>query len=259
MSEDREAIVLVERVGAVGTITLNRPARHNALTVQMYRDILSALEQHQGDPEVRVIVLQGAGRSFSSGYDLREPEAELTPLQRFRGGIADVGNACRWNIWNSPKPVIARIHGYCLGGAFELAAPADFSICAEDAQLGLPEVQFGSGSAFLMLPWLVNAKVAKDVMMTGRRITGAEASGMQLVTRAVPAGELDEAVDALVEQLLLMPEGSLEQTKRGINQAYEIQGLRSGVEAWRSSAILMELSIDDSTDDYLRRQSRRAE
>jgi enoyl-CoA hydratase/carnithine racemase len=244
---------------AVGTITLNRPARHNALTVPMYGDILAALQRHQQDPEVKVIVIQGAGRSFSSGFDLGEPATNPTPMERIRRNIADIGNECRWNIWNSPKPVIAKIHGYCLGGAFELAAPADFSICADDAQLGLPEVQFGSGSAFLMVPWLVNVKVAKDVMMTGRRISGTEAGQMNLVTRSVPRDELDAAVDELARSLAGMPEGSLEQTKRGINQTYEIQGMRTAIEAWRSSAILMHLSTHASTDEYLKKQSRTSE
>jgi enoyl-CoA hydratase/carnithine racemase len=258
MTAGGEDIVLVDVKDAVGTSTLNRPARHNAFTVPMYGEILAALERLQADPEVKVIVLQGAGRSFSSGYDLKASHEYPSTLHRIRRNLADIGNECRWSIWNSPKPVLAKIHGYCLGGAFELAAPADFSICADDAQLGLPEVQFGSGSAFLMVPWLVNVKVAKDVMMTGRRISGAEADRMDLVTRSVPADELDAAVDELVQRLVAMPEGSLEQTKRGINQTYEIQGFRTAIEAWRSSAILMALSGDHSTDDYLKKQSRKS-
>ncbi|MEJ1179579.1 MULTISPECIES: enoyl-CoA hydratase/isomerase family protein [unclassified Pseudarthrobacter] len=257
MIEETRDDVVVESRDGVGRILLNRPDRHNALLPQMYKDITAGMDTLQADPEVRVILLEGAGKSFSSGFDLGFKRPPTTLADRAKQNIADIGNEARWRIWDSPKPVVAKIRGYCLGGGFELVAPTDFTICADDAQLGLPEIQFGSGSAFLMLPWMVNAKVAKDVLLTGRRLSGTEAAQMSLVTRAVAPDQLDAAVDDLVGQLLQMPPGAIAFAKQGLNAAYEAQGMRAAINGWRSSAILMGALTQQPTDNYLKMNSSR--
>lgn len=240
--------VLVDVTDRIGRITLNRPARHNALLPSMYQSIEAAVRSLDADPDVGVIILQGAGKSFSSGYDLAE-EGDGT-LARTKW-VFDLGNAARWAVWRSSTPVIARIHGYCLGGAFELAAPADFSICAESAQLGEPEIRFGSGSAFLLLPWLCNVKRSKELLMTGKRISGPRAERLGIVTECVPDDALDEAVHQLAQTLLELPADALAEVKQGINESYETMGLPSAISSWERASIMLSHTHDADVDVYL--------
>jgi enoyl-CoA hydratase len=222
--------VLVNRSDAIGTITLNRPDKLNAFTPDMYLALGDALDELNRDVEMRVIVLEGAGRAFSAGYVVNVDSEGMTLAERERF-MRDVSNACRWKIWNSDTPVVVKAHGYCLGAAFELALPADFTIVAEDCQLGEPEITLGYGIGFLMLPWLVGPKVAKDLVLTGRRVSGMEAAACGVVTRAVPGAELDREVQTLADGLAKLPAAPMTAMKRGINRAYEARGMVSAVDS----------------------------
>lgn len=161
--------VLFEKVGCKAYITLNRPNKLNALTLDMYKEISDILDVIEPDEEIRVVILRGANNVFSAGWDLGQGE-NLTMFQE-RNKILKICNANRWKIWNSSKPFIAQLERYCLGGAFELVLPCDYIIAAEDTLVGEPELQFGEPPAFLMVPWLTDLRTAKKLLLTGEKIT----------------------------------------------------------------------------------------
>ena len=191
-----EPLVLSERRGAVALLTLNRPDKLNAINVPVIEALDAALDAAEADDAVRAIVVAGAGRAFSAGFDLDMGVGEGKP------DPADVRRALEndfriiLRFWDSPKPTIAAVHGYCLGSAMELAVACDLTIAAEDCRFGEPEVKFGSGIVALLLPWLAGPKAAKYLLLTGEdRASAAEMQAIGLVNRVVPAAALlDEAI-----------------------------------------------------------------
>ncbi len=141
------AMPLQEMRDGVLTLTLNRPEKLNALTPEIYTFIGDQINRASDDPECVAIVLRGNGRAFSSGFDLKLEMGERTHEDKLHA-LHEVANRARWAVWNCKKPVIAGIHGYCMGGAFELVLPCDFTIATESCRLGEPEILFGAGPAF---------------------------------------------------------------------------------------------------------------
>ncbi|HEY7295222.1 MAG TPA: enoyl-CoA hydratase/isomerase family protein, partial [Dehalococcoidia bacterium] len=156
----RNETVLWERNGNVGYLTLNRPEKLNAISPAMLREFDEVLDEAQRDDAVRVLVIRGAGRAFSAGYDL-SPDAEG---RQQRGDPVDDANRLRWTLerwlrlWDFPKPVIAQVHGFCLAGATQLCVMTDITIVAEDARIGLPSIPVGGGFITPMWTWLVGPK-----------------------------------------------------------------------------------------------------
>ena len=224
--------------GHIGTITLNRPKKLNAITPGMYERIGQILDEVKNTEAIRVLIVQGKGRAFSSGFDIHAQVGDRDPYQRLRF-IRDIANANRWKIWNMAKPVIAKVHGYCLGGAFELAVSADFIYAAKDAVMGEPEIQFGATPAFLVLPWLIGLFKTKELLLLGKRISGAEAEQIGLVTRAVPRDELGSTVDDVAQQLVKLPQPAIQLLKQGINRSYEVRGMKGAIEGWVDSTVLV--------------------
>lgn len=230
-------------------LRLNRPSKLNALTPEMYSEIGDQVLAAANNPECRVIILSGNGRAFSSGFDLNLELADRSHSSKLEN-IRDVANRARWAIWESPKPVIAEIHGYCLGGAFELMLPCDFTIASEDCQLGEPEIQFGAGPAYMMVPWLTGHKVAKSVLMTGRRISAQEAFQIGFVSKVVDAQELSQSTDKLVKTLIDIPACALRMTKSGINRAYETMGMRGHLDAWAESTAYLSYIVKEEGSTF---------
>ncbi|MHA6667413.1 enoyl-CoA hydratase/isomerase family protein [Homoserinimonas sp. A447] len=230
-------------------ITFNRPEKLNAFTHETYDFIRDRVTEASDDPAVRAIVLRGQGRAFSAGFDL-SVEAGDKSLQAQRNSLRST-NSARWAIWNCRKPVIAAIHGYCLGGVFEMVLPADFTIATEDCLLGEPEITFNAGPAFMMVPWMMNHKQAKDVLLTGRKIAAAEALRIGLVTTVVPNGELDAEVERLTTVIRKLPDAAITMNKLGINRAYEAQGMAAHMEAWVDSVVLLQSFEDPETHEFL--------
>jgi enoyl-CoA hydratase len=156
-----EPLVRSERRGAVAVLTLNRPDKLNAINVPAIEALNAALDAAEADESVRAIVVAGAGRAFSAGFDLDIGLGEGTPTDALAVRRA-IENDFRiiLRFWDSPKPTIAAVHGYCLGSALELALACDLTIAAEDCRFGEPEVKFGSGIVALLLPWLAGPKAA---------------------------------------------------------------------------------------------------
>jgi enoyl-CoA hydratase len=212
-------------------LRLNRPAKLNALDGEVVRALVAALDTAETDPDVRVIVLQGEGRAFCSGYDLSEEAGwEDGGPVAWRDALAiDVAATLRF--LDSPKPVIAQIHGYALAGGLELAMACDLVVAAEGTKLGEPEIRYGSAPVTLLMPYLIGQKRTRELLLTGDLIDAAEAERYGLVNRVVPADRLAAEVDALADRLARTPPEVMAPTKRMLNRAMDAAGFRLAVEA----------------------------
>lgn len=212
-------------------LTLNRPAKLNALDGTLVAALVGALDAAEADPDVRVIVLEGAGRAFSSGYDLAEEAGgDIAGPVAWRDLLAaDVAATLRF--LDSPKPVIAQLHGYALAGGLELAMACDLVVAAEGTKLGEPEIRYGSAPVTLLLPFLIGQKKARELLLTGDLIDAAEAQRIGLVNRVVPLDRLAAAVDALADRLARTPPEVMGPTKRMLNRVMDAAGFRLAVEA----------------------------
>lgn len=223
--------ILVEKKNRVGYITLNRPDKMNSFSDQLWQELSDTLDAFKADEEVRSIVIKGAGRCFSSGWDISKREPPLHPLKdladwRWR---VDQINTVMWKVWDHPKPIVAQVHGYCLGGACDLSMVCDLTIAAESAQFGEPEVQFNSHPPFGIMPWQVGMKKAKEFLLLGERFSAADAEKYGMVNRVVADDQLDEAVTAIAEKLAKMPTGAIKMNKLSINRAFECAGFRNAI------------------------------
>jgi methylglutaconyl-CoA hydratase len=198
-----EILIQYEKQARVATITLNRPDKRNALNAGLVTALQDGLQQAANDEDVRVVVLTGAGKVFSAGADLAALEAlqTATPMEN----AADSEHLARLfeQIYLHPKPVIARINGHAIAGGSGLAAVCDFSIAADHAKMGFTETPIGFVPAIVMVFVLrkLGEAAARDLLLRGALVTAQEAADMGLITRAVPAGELDDTVAALAEEI----------------------------------------------------------
>jgi enoyl-CoA hydratase len=222
------ALILAESHGAVRRITFNRPEKHNAFTPAMEAELFAAIDAALADPAARVIVLAGAGRSFSSGIDLNAAGP----------GAADVSDAAAdlarsrtrvgaWlSLWSAPKPLIAQVHGWCLGTANELAGCCDLVVCGESARMGMPEVRsFALPPTLGFWPARIGLQRTKELLFTGRHVSGAEAVELGLAIACVPDAELGAHVDALAAKIAEVPAALLAVTKQAANAWAESAGL----------------------------------
>ncbi|WP_137145830.1 crotonase/enoyl-CoA hydratase family protein [Mycolicibacterium sp. CR10] len=224
---------------AVATITLNRPAQLNTIVPPMPDEIEAAIGLAEKDPAVKVIVLRGAGRAFSGGYD-------------FGGGFehwgASMNSDGRWDpgkdfafttaratspnqkfmaIWRASKPVIAQVHGWCVGGASDYALCADLVIASDDAVIGTPYARMWG--AYLTGMWLYRLSLAKVKWhsLTGEPLTGKEAAAVELINESVPFEQLEARDAEVAAKLASIPLSQLQAQKLIVNQAYENMGLAS--------------------------------
>lgn len=229
-----DALVLADNPHAhVRRLTLNRPAKRNALSNPLRAQLFAALEAADAAPDVRVIVLRGAGKCFSAGYDLAANNAAHQPYYS-AGGDGQwprhvVEGAFR--IWDLAKPVIAQVHGYCLAGGSELMAACDLVYVAADAQIGYPPVRLMSPPDNQFHVWLAGFRNAMELMLTGDSVDGAEAVRMGLANRCFPAAELEARVLQMAQRIAKVPPGLQQLNKRSIHRAMEIQGMRAAIRA----------------------------
>jgi enoyl-CoA hydratase/carnithine racemase len=197
-------LVIAEDRGPVRHVILNRPEKRNAFDGELVLATGAALRAAADDPDVRVVVVRGAGKVFSAGMDVAALAGASTEPQRLRSFRRDCVTA--FNLAEEmTKPVIAQIHGACLGGALELALACDMRVLGDDALVGLPETRLGlvpdvGGSS--RLPQVVGLGRAKELIMTGRVIGAQEAERIGLANRVAAAGELEAATQSLVDELL---------------------------------------------------------
>lgn len=195
--------LLIRTDGRVRTLTLNRPERRNALSHALVADLRAALDEAERDPAVRCVVLEGGGRAFSAGADLEALKGMQTASSPDNlAESAHLAGLFR-QIYTLSKPVIARVHGAALGGGCGLAAVCDIAVADVEARFGFTEVRLGFVPAIVSVFAVrkIGEAAARDLMLTGRQISGAVAAGMGLVARAVPAAELDATVATLAHEI----------------------------------------------------------
>ncbi len=231
--------VLYDTDGAIATITLNRPERLNTIVPPMPDELQDAVHRASLDPAVKVIVLRGAGRAFCAGFDFaggfHHWDEGMTTAGRWDPG-KDFAMATSpaagpipklMSIWRTPKPVIAQVHGWCVGGGSDMALCADLVIASDDARIGTPYSRMWG--AYLTGMWLYRLGLtkAKEYALTGRPLSGAEAADAGLINRSVPFAELEATVAAEAGRLAEIPLSQLSAMKLIVNQAYENMGLAS--------------------------------
>ena len=215
----------------VRRLTLNRPAKRNALSNALRGEIFAALEAADRDPEVRVIVLRGAGTCFSSGYDLSSL-GEL-PFHTASGQgqwARHVVEGC-FRMWDLAKPVIAQVHGWCLAGGSELAFACDLVYVAEDAQIGYPAVRTMSPPDNQYHAWIFGMRAAMEIMLTGDAVSGLEAVRMGFANRAFALDRLDAETLAMAERIAKVDPELAQLNKRLVHRQMEAMGLRAGLRA----------------------------
>ena len=231
-----EPVLLEESLGPVKRLTLNRPSRLNALSGELVETLSEGLARAAADDGVRVVILAGSGRAFCAGYDLKE-EAEHVkehgPLDVAGWQAAlgmDLGRMLE--IFDHPKPVIAQVHGYCLAGGCDLMMMCDLAVASDDAMFGEPEIRFGSGVVTMVMPWLIGARAAKELLLTGEdRVSAEEAKRIGLVNRVVSRDELESATLALANEVAILDPVAIAMTKRSINRSLEVAGFREALQA----------------------------
>ena len=231
--------LLYDTHGALATITLNRPERLNTIVPPMPDELESAVREATADAAVKVIVLRGAGRAFCAGFDFAEGfhhwDQALTTDGAWDPGKDLVAATSQslgavpkfMSLWRSPKPVIAQVHGWCVGGGSDLALCADLVIASEDARIGTPYSRMWG--CYLSGMWLYRLGLtrAKELALTGASLSGSEAAEIQLINAAVPFERLAEEVGERAAALAGLPSSQLAAMKLIVNQAYENMGLAS--------------------------------
>ena len=221
----------------VGTLTFNRPKSLNSFNNEMMHESLAAIDGFAADNNVQAVIVHGAGRAFSAGFDLKaSAERNLDSVDKVRAQMALQFDFII-KFWDCPKPTIAVAHGYCLAGAFELALACDITVAAEGTMFGEPEVRFGTGIVAMLLPWITGPKQAKELLLTGDdRVSAEDALRMGIVNSVVPADEVLDRARKMARKMVQSSSVSVQLTKQAINRSYEIMGLRQ--------ALLTGLDID---------------
>jgi len=231
--------LLYDTADQVATITLNRPERLNTIVPPMPEELETVVHRAIADPEVKVIVLRGAGRSFCAGFDFGEgfhhwdeaitTDGEWDPGKDFTAATSQsLGVVPKFmSLWRSPKPVIAQVHGWCVGGGSDMALCADLIIASEDARIGTSYSRMWG--CYLTGMWLYRLGLtkAKEYALTGRPLSGVEAVEAGLINAAVPFERLEAEVRERALQLATLPPSQLTAMKLIVNQAYENMGLAS--------------------------------
>ncbi|RIK97823.1 MAG: enoyl-CoA hydratase/isomerase family protein [Proteobacteria bacterium] len=193
--------------------------------------LTAQVERAETDASVRVIAVSGAGGNFSAGYDLTGffENYEGASPQAIRDAIS-AGNELALRIWQLRKPVIAEIEGYCLGGAFEIAMACDFVMASSSAKFGEPEIRLADAPPFLISPWIMNMRAAKDLLLTGDVIDAQRADRLGLLTSVSEPAELGASVEKMARKLAGFAQETWHLNKSAVNRTYEIMGFRSAIE-----------------------------
>ncbi len=249
----RMSLVEYRKRGAVASLKLDRPDKLNAITRGMLDEIGGLLDEIETDDDIRAVVLHGEGRAFSAGYDLDfEGYDEDNKEAQLRDDLRKDFYAVM-RFWGFPKPVIAAVHGYCLGYAMEIAAACDIVIAGEGCRFGAPEVRFGSGIICMLLPWVVGQKHARELLLVGSdKVDASHAASIGLVNRVVPAeAVLDEAL-AMAREIALNDPVSVRLTKKALNLSVESGDLMTALEQALEIDVEIELTETPESVEFNR-------
>jgi len=222
--------VLLEKREGVGYITLDRPQKRNALDAETVEGVVEGITAFSQDDEVKVMVLRGNGPAFCAGYDLSAPA-----LQKL-DGIDDWRRECVSNhrmamgIWDSPKPVIASVHGYAMAAGTDITLTCDITIAADNAIFGEPDLEFGTHPSFSVLPYVMPLKEAKYYYFTGDRFDAYEALRLNVVNKVVPFENLAEETDRVARRIARMACPAMYMLKKTLNKSAELAGFRNYID-----------------------------
>lgn len=233
--------ILYSTENGTARITLNRPDKLNALSMALQAELCEALWEADNDRGVHSVVIRGAGRAFSAGYDLTGADGQVpvsrvqNPEKSYRGARSIDDDAWqleraqrfRMAIFDMHKPVIAQVHGYCLAGGTDIAMLCDMIIAADDATIGFPPARDLGALPNNMWLYNVGPQWAKRLTLTGDTVTGAEAQQIGLVLKAVPASLLEQEVEGLAARMAHIDPDLLSANKRIINTGLELMGART--------------------------------
>ncbi len=222
--------IIYDQSGPIVKITLNRPQKLNALNDRMMFDLNEAFDLVQADRSVRAVVLTGAGRAFSAGYDLSPRAEPLQGVEDWRTNILCTGRDVLLKMWSLRVPVITAVCGYALGGACDMVLASDVTVIAEDAKIGEPEIRAVASPPTLFMPWVVGIKKAKELLLTGEMIDGKEAYLMGIANKVVPAEAVQSEAHALAEKIAAHPAVAVELTKTAINHTFETMGIKAAID-----------------------------
>jgi enoyl-CoA hydratase len=228
------ALIEVDVEGRLGWLTFNRPEKLNALSPEMFDGFVASFRELAANDDVRVILLRGTGRAFSVGFDVdrdshdKQDQERLTALEDW---IALREIIDRWlEVWRCPKPVVAAVHGYCMGLATQLAVCCDLTVVAKDAVIGWPSLPLGGGLLGTTSAWLIGPKKAKELSyIAGSRISGDEALGLGWANYAVDAEEVEPKARALAERIAKTPPDLLRLKKLALNRVMDVQGFQEAI------------------------------
>jgi enoyl-CoA hydratase/carnithine racemase len=225
-------LVLYESVDKIGFITLNRPDKLNALSMDVRRELASTFAKADEDAATSVVVLRGAGRSFCVGYDLGGAgnEAWRRDALKFHQRLS-ASLALELTPWYMKKPVVASVQGHALGAGCELAMFCDLTVAADDAKFGEPETRFSQAGPAFVMPWIIGFKKARELLYLGDMIDAATALDLGMVNRVVPREELAVATEKLARRLALIAPEALAATKLAINRGADAAGFRNAMQA----------------------------
>ena len=224
-------VIVDDPAPGVRRVTLNRPEKRNALFHTLRGEILAALREGDADPAVKVMIVRGAGKCFSAGYDLGGGNEGLELPYYTPGGDGQWPRHVTegWmSIWDLAKPVIAQVHGYCLAGGSELASGCDLIYVAEDAQIGYPAVRFGVPDMHFH-PWTMGMRKAMEAMLTGNAMDGHEAVRVGWANATYPVAELEGKVIEVAERIAQIPSDIVQINKRVVHRQMEVMGMRTGI------------------------------
>lgn len=233
-SGEAEKLVLSETPAPnVRRLTLNRPSKRNALSHALRTQLFELLREADADPEVNVIIIRGAGPSFSAGYDLAQDKSETPPwpISTADGAWARHVLTGWFEMMDMATPIIAQVHGFCLAGGTELATACDLVYVAHDAQVGYPPVRSMSSPDMAWHAWMLGMRRAMEAMLTGDSMTGDEAVAAGFANRAFAAEKLDAEVLAIAERVAKVPADLQALNKRVVHRAMEAMGMRDGMRA----------------------------
>jgi enoyl-CoA hydratase len=257
MTSVDDVVLADDPTPGVRRLTLNRPAKRNAMNNELRRELFRLLREADRARDIRAIILRANGPAFCSGYDLgrgRDKPEEMS----HHGAIVDgywVRQALDgwFEMWDYATPVIAQVHGWCLAGGTELATACDLVYVAEDAVIGYPPVRLMSCPDMVWQPWLMGMRRAMEALLTGDGISGAESVTAGFANRAFPAEDLEAGVLAVAERIIKIPHDLLAINKRAVHRSMEAMGIRQGM---RAVSDIQALGLrTKSSSEYLKRLS----
>ena len=248
--------ITIEYDSSVAILSFNRPQVLNAFDNELMESTISKVNGINKNEAVRVIIVRGEGRAFSPGFDLKAAaNREMRDVRDWEKQL-QLQFDFIMQFWESPKPTIAAVHGFCLAGAFELALACDITIAGMNTKFGEPEVRFGTGIVAMLLPWITGPKQAKQILLSGEdKITAADALTMGIVNKVVPDQTvLTEAIGA-AHNIAKAGERAVRLTKQAINNSYEAMGFNQALKSSLNLDVLLNAAPDPLKEKFSRIRS----